>query len=311
MSLILLAVGGNALIGTGRIDSAEEQFENARRTAELIARLLLAGHRLVLTHGNGPQVGATLARSELSAGEVYRMPVDCCVASTQGEIGYVLQHELWSALGAAGLQTPVAALLTQVVVDPEDPAALRATKPIGPTYERAVAERYRDELGWTIAEVGPGAFRRVVPSPRPLRIVELDAIRACVDRGVLVIAAGGGGIPVRKRSDDRRGVEAVIDKDLTAALLAVELDASLLAIATGVEHVYADYRRPGQRPLHSLGAAEGRRRLNAGEFPEGSMRPKIEAALRFVEATGREAVITDLLHMPDAVRGEAGTRIHP
>jgi carbamate kinase len=311
MSLILLAVGGNALIGTGRIDSAEEQFENARRTAELIARLLSGGHRLVLTHGNGPQVGATLARSELSAGEVYRMPYDCCVASTQGEIGYVLQHELWSALGAAGLQTPVAALLTQVVVDPEDPGAQRATKPIGPPYEKVVAERYRDDFGWTVSEVRPGVYHRVVPSPRPLRIVELEAIRACVDRGVLVIAAGGGGIPVRERGDDRRGVEAVIDKDLTSALLAVELDASLLAIATGVENVYLDYGRPRQRPIHRLSAAEGRRRLDGGEFPEGSMRPKIEAALRFVEATGREAVITDLPSMPDAVARHAGTRIHP
>jgi carbamate kinase len=311
MSLVLLAVGGNALIGTNQIHTAAEQFRSARKTAEVVARLLQAGHRLVLTHGNGPQIGATLSRSELAAAEVYRLPYDCCVASTQGEIGYVLQHELWAALGAAGLQTPVAALLTQVVVDPDDPSCSRATKPIGPSYSKQVAEQHRDEFGWTIAEVDPGLYKRIVPSPRPLRIVELEAIRACVERGVLVIAGGGGGIPVRKRGDDRRGFEAVIDKDLTSAQLAAELDVSLFAIATAVPFVYTDYGLPTQRAIERVSAAEVRHRLEAGEFSEGSMGPKIAAALDFVERTGRETVITDLPHIPAAVDGGAGTRIHP
>jgi len=309
MGLILVAVGGNALIRTGQIGSAAEQLENARRTAGDLLRLLEAGHRLVVTHGNGPQVGAALARSELAAPEVYRLPYDACVAATQGEIGYALQHALWEALEAAGRPETVVTLVTQVVIDPADPAASRPSKPVGPRYERAVAERHRDALGWSIAEQEDGSWRRTVPSPRPLRIVELEAIRACVDAGVLTIVAGGGGIPVREHGEHGRTLEAVIDKDRTASLLAQLLGADLLLIATAAPAVYEDFGRPGQRALERLTPAECRRLQQQGQFPAGSMGPKVESAAEFVERTGRVAVITDLASLVEAADGRAGTRV--
>jgi carbamate kinase len=191
--LILVAVGGNALIRAGQKGTAQEQFENAVETANAIVRLIRAGHKVVLTHGNGPQVGAMLTRSELAAAYAYRMPLDCSVAATQGEIGYVLQYAMWQAMQAAGLATPVVSLVTQVIVEPGDPAFLKPTKPIGPYLTRDVAERHRDLFDWIFVEDPARGFRRVVPSPEPKSIVELDAIRACVDRGLVVIAGGGGG----------------------------------------------------------------------------------------------------------------------
>jgi len=309
MALILVAVGGNALIHSGQIGSAQEQLENARRTAGYLLALLTAGHRLVVTHGNGPQVGAALARSEHAAAEVYRLPYDACVAATQGEIGYVLQHALWEAIEAAGRADPVVTLVTQVVVDPEDPAASLPSKPVGPRYERSVAERHRRELGWSVAQQADGSWRRVVPSPRPVRIVELAAVRACVERGLLVIAGGGGGIPVREHGEEGRTLEAVVDKDRTASLLAQRLGADLLLIATAQPAVYVDFGRPGQRALERVTPAQCRSLLEEGQFPAGSMGPKVESAVEFVERTGREAVITDLASLVEAADGRAGTRV--
>lgn len=309
MALILVAVGGNALIRTGQIGSAAEQLENARLTARDLLRLVDAGHRLVVTHGNGPQVGASLARSEHASAHVYRLPYDVSIAATQGEIGYVLQHALWEALEATGRSDPVVALVTQVVIDPLDPAVSRPSKPIGPRYETAVAERYRQELGWTMAEQPDGTWRRTVPSPRPVRIVELAAIRACVERGILVIAAGGGGIPVREHGESGRTIEAVIDKDRTACLLAQRLGAELLLIATAQPAVFTDFGTPRQRPLGRVTAGECRRLLGEGQFPPGSMGPKVESAVEFVERTGRDAVISDLESLVLAADGGAGTRV--
>jgi carbamate kinase len=309
MALILVAVGGNALIRTGQIGSAAEQLDNARRTARDLLRLLEAGHRLVVTHGNGPQVGAALARSEHAASEVYRLPYDACVAATQGEIGYALQHALWEALETAGRREPVVTLITQVVIDPADPAVSRPSKPVGPRYERQVAERHRDALGWSVAEQEDGSWRRTVPSPRPLRIVELPAVRACVERGVLVIVAGGGGIPVREHGEQGRTLEAVIDKDRTASLLGQRLGVDLLLIVTAEPAVFVDFGQRGQRPLGSVTTEECRRLLAEGQFPAGSMGPKVESAVEFVERTGREAVITDLASLVAAAEGRAGTRV--
>jgi len=307
--LVLLAVGGNALIHSRQPATAEQQFVNAMETANVMVQLIKAGHRVVLTHGNGPQVGAALTRSELAAAYAYRMPYDCCVAVTQGEIGYVLQYTLWQAMQQQHLHVPVVSLVTQVLVDKNDPAFIHPTKPIGPFYNKVVAERYRKELGWTIVEDSPGEFRRVVPSPEPKEIIELDAIRACVEKGFVVIAGGGGGVPVFNDHDISKGVEAVIDKDLTSAILASQLAADVLAIATGVERVYIDYRKPTQRAVSRLTEEECKRYLAEGQFPQGSMGPKIQAALTFLQRGGKEVIITDIAHLLQAIEGGAGTHI--
>jgi len=307
--LVLVAVGGNALIRAGQKGSAQEQFENAVETANAVVRLIKAGHHVVLTHGNGPQVGASLTRSEVAAPYAYRMPLDCCVASTQGEIGYVLQYAMWQAMQAAGLSTPVVSLVTQVLVDKDDPAFLSPTKPIGPFYTRDVADRYRDLFEWVMVEDSNRGFRRVVPSPAPKAIVELEAIQACVERGLVVIAGGGGGIPVFNDHDITKGVEAVIDKDHTSAILAHSLGADLFVIATDVEKVCLDYGRISQRAVNVLTIEEARQHMAAGQFPPGSMGPKIAAACLFVERGGGEAVITNHEHLMDAVGGTGGTRI--
>jgi carbamate kinase len=307
--LVIVAVGGNALIRAGQKGTAQEQFENAVETADAVVRLIKAGHKVVLTHGNGPQVGAMLTRSELAAAHAYRLPLDCSVAATQGEVGYVLQYAMWQAMQREKLDTPVVSLVTQVLVDKEDPAFLHPTKPIGPFYTKEVAERYRDLFGWAIAEDPPRGYRRVVPSPEPKEIVELHAIQACVDRGLVVIAAGGGGVPVFNDHDISKGVEAVIDKDHTSAILAGQLNADIFAIATDVENVFLDFKKPTQRSLSSLCIEECRRYLAEGQFPPGSMEPKITAAILYLERGGKEAVITNHEHLFDAVEGCAGTRI--
>jgi len=307
--LVLVAVGGNALIREGQKGTAQEQFQNAVETANVVVKLIKGGHRVVLTHGNGPQVGAMLVRSELAAAHAYRMPLDCGVAATQGEIGYVLQYAMWQAMQVEGLSTPVVSLVTQVLVDADDPAFRKPTKPIGPFYTRDEARRYRDLFGWDFIEDPARGFRRVVASPEPKGIVELEAIRACVDRGLVVIAGGGGGVPVFNDHDISKGVEAVIDKDHTSAILAWQLNADVFAIATDEEKVYLDYRKASQRGVDRLTPEECRAHLAAGQFPPGSMGPKISAALVFLELGGREAIITNAAHLIDAIGGKAGTHI--
>jgi carbamate kinase len=307
--LILVAVGGNALIRAGQKGTAQEQFENAVDTANAIVRLIKAGHRVVLTHGNGPQVGAMLTRTEYAAAHAYRLPLDCCVAATQGEIGYVLQYAMWQAMQQEGLQVPVVSLVTQVLVDSRDTAFTKPTKPIGPFYTKEVAERYRDLFDWAIVEDSSRGYRRVVSSPEPKEIIELEAIRACVDRGLVVIAGGGGGIPVFNDHDLSKGVEAVIDKDLTSAVLAWQLGADVFAISTEVEKVCIDFRKPTQRQVDRLSLTECREYMAAGQFPPGSMGPKISAGMVFVERAGNEAIITNHEHLIDAINGQGGTRI--
>lgn len=307
--LVLVAVGGNALIRAGQKGSAQEQFENAVETAAAVVRLIKAGHRVVLTHGNGPQVGAMLTRSEHAAPYSYRLPLDVSVAATQGEIGYVLQYAMWQMLQQERLNVPVISMVTQVLVDSGDPAFAVPTKPIGPFYTKDVADRYRDLFNWSLVEDSSRGFRRVVPSPEPKGIVELEAIKACVDRGFIVIAAGGGGVPVFNDHDISKGVEAVIDKDHTSALLAHQLGADVFAIATDVEMVYLDFGKPTQRPVPRLTVAEAMSYLDGGQFPPGSMGPKIRAAIVFVERGGSEALITNHEHLVQAVEGVGGTRI--
>lgn len=309
--LAVIAVGGNALVRPGQHGSAEDQFANAMETADVLVRLLQSGVRLVITHGNGPQVGAALTRSEFAAGRVYRLPYDCCVASTQGEIGYVLQYALWQKEQEYRVHVPVATVITQVLVDSRDPAFFRPTKPVGPYYSQEVADRYARNFGWEFAHDTQG-WRRVVASPGPREIVEIDVIRACVRDGIVVIAGGGGGVPVCNDHDISKGVEAVIDKDLTSALLATQLHADVLAIVTSEETVFLDYDRPTRRAVRSMNEADCKNHLASGQFPPGSMGPKIQAALNFIQAGGRETVITDISHLSDALlRGEAGTHIRP
>jgi len=307
----LVAVGGNSLIRAGEKGTIAEQLANTRRTAHAIVRLIEAGFRVVITHGNGPQVGAALLRSERASDQVYGHSLDVCDATTQGEIGYLLAQSLHNELVASGRPPEVAVVLSQVVVSKDDPAMRHPTKPIGPFYSRANAEEKKRLYGWEIVEDAARGYRRVVPSPEPIAIVEEDAIRRLLDQGVLVVAIGGGGIPVVCDGGELRGVEAVIDKDRASALLASRLGVDYFIISTDADRVWIDYRKPTQRPLERVTVAEVRRYYEAGQFPPGNMGPKIESALRFLEHGGREVIITSFEQLADAVRGRAGTHIVP
>ena len=311
MKTMLLAVGGNSLIRAGETGTIAEQRANAQRTAAQIVGLIRAGYRLVLTHGNGPQVGAQLLRSERGASQVPGHPLDVCGASTQGEIGYLLEQSLQTELKNAGLKVPVTTVLTQSLVSPDDPSMKHPSKPIGPFYSRADAEERRRLLGWEIVEDAARGYRRVVPSPDPIEIVELEVIRDLVEHGVLVIACGGGGIPVVWRDGRLEGVEAVIDKDRASALLATRLGADLFVISTDTDYVYLDYKKPTQRPLHRVGTAELEMFANSGHFPPGNMGPKIESVLRFLSHGGKEAIITSCENLCQSVVGSDGTHLFP
>lgn len=305
----LIAIGGNSLIRAGEKGTIHEQLANTRRTARAVVGLIQDGFTLVLTHGNGPQVGAALLRSERASDQVYGQSLDVCDASTQGEIGYLLQQSLDNELRAAGLDVPVATVLSQAVVAGDDPAMRHPTKPIGPFYSRSDAQERARQFGWQIVEDASRGYRRVVPSPEPVEIVEERVIRLLLERGVLVIAAGGGGIPVVRTADGLEGVEAVIDKDRVSALLASRLGVDRFIISTDADKVYLDYRKPTQRPLCRVTAAEMERYLAEGQFPPGNMGPKIESALRFLRNGGREVIITSYEHLRAAAHGEAGTHV--
>lgn len=305
----LVAVGGNSLIRAGEKGTIAEQLANTRRTAASIVGLLRLGYHLVITHGNGPQVGAQLLRSERASDVAYSQTLDVCGAASQGEIGYLLTQSLRNELTAEGMNVPVVSLVTETLVSADDPAMQKPTKPIGPFYSRADAEAKHRELGWHIVEDAARGYRRVVPSPEPIEIVELDAIRGLMKQGALVVSVGGGGVPVVSVDGALRGVEAVIDKDRASALLAAELGVDCFLISTDTDYVYLNYRKPGQSPLKRVTAAEMKKHLAAGHFPPGNMGPKVESVLRFLESGGSEAIITSFEHLCDAVKGTAGTHI--
>jgi len=311
MKSTLIAIGGNSLIRAGEKGTIAEQLANARRTAAEIVALASAGYRIVLTHGNGPQVGAALLRSERGATQVPGHTLDVCDASTQGEIGYLLEQSLETELRRAGLQIPVVTVLTQSIVSLDDPAMQHPTKPIGPFYSRADAEERKREFGWEIVEDALRGYRRVVPSPDPIEIVELEVIQDLVDHGVLVIACGGGGIPVVWKDGRLEGVEAVIDKDRASSLLATRLGVDLFVISTDTDYVYLDYKKPAQRPLRQACVAELDEYAKQGQFPAGNMGPKIESVLRFLRNGGKEAIITKPENLAQAVEGSEGTHILP
>ncbi len=274
--------------------------------------MVARGWQLVITHGNGPQVGAALLRSERAAGEVYTQPLDVCVAATQSEIGYLLQRAIEYELRQIGLFTPVMTVLTQVRVDENDPAFRNPTKPVGPFYSRREAEAKERHLHWKMVEDAARGYRRTVPSPEPVEIFEQDIIRKILGLGMIVIAAGGGGIPVIERKDYLvLGAEAVIDKDRASALLASGLKTDLFMISTDADQVYLDFRKPAQRGIGQATVGEMADYQGQGHFPAGSMGPKVEAALRYLQSGGKKVIITSPERLLDAVDGKAGTHIVP
>jgi carbamate kinase len=309
---VVVALGGNALSPTGGTGSAEEMRSALADAAEALAELVSAGAALVLTHGNGPQVGRILLQQEAAAPAVPPMPMDVCGAESQGQVGYLLAQALGNALRARGLPQRVFGLITQVVVDGRDPAFRRPTKPVGPAYDSATAQEIATASGHVFGEVTPGRWRRLVASPLPVDFVEAEPIRLVAGSGHVLVAAGGGGVPVvLDPAGTYRGVEAVVDKDRSAARLALLAGAEVLAILTEVPRVQTGWGTPAARPVEKLTVTEARALLAAGEFPAGSMGPKIEACCDFVAAGGQRAVIGALAEAVDVVSGRAGTELVP
>ena len=309
---MLLALGGNVLLPRETTGAIEEQREITLEAMRALVRVLEPDDHLVITHGNGPVVGNILIRNAAAADRVPPMPLDICDADSQGGIGYMIAQCLGNALADTGAERLVTAVVTRVQVDGEDPAFQNPTKPIGPFYSEDEAKALAQERGWVVRDDSGRGWRRVVPSPRPVSIVELPGIRTLLEAGHIVIAAGGGGIPVVLDADGtRRGVEAVVDKDRASAMLAAELDIESLVIVTGVSHVALGFSTPRQRNLDRLTVDEAKRYMEAGEFGVGSMKPKIESALSFLAAGGREVLITSPQDLAPAFEGETGTRIVP
>jgi carbamate kinase len=304
----VVAVGGNALAPAGLV-SFDEQAERAAGLARVIVGMLDGGRRLLLVHGNGPQVGALAIAQEAVAREVPPQPLFALGAMTQGQLGYLLAEAIGDALEAAGRPRTVVAVMTQVVVDSQDPAFREPTKPIGPFFSEGRARRLGQARGWAVAEDAGRGWRRVVASPEPLEVVEWPQIKELLERDQIVIACGGGGVPVARTHGRLAGVEAVIDKDLAAALVGSLVGATTLLLLTSVERVALDFGTPQQREVAAMTVEEASRHLEEGQFPPGSMGPKIDAAIRFVRSGGREAIIGPLARAADALRGRTGTRI--
>lgn len=308
---VVVAIGGNSLITDPEHQTVEDQYLAAAETDHHIANLVADGWDVVITHGNGPQIGFILRRSDLARHELHEVPLDVCGADTQGAIGYLLQQNLINDFETMGINKGVVTVVTQVEVDRADPAFADPSKPIGSFLTEEEAIRRRDEEGWDIREDANRGWRRVVASPMPKRIVELHAIRTLLDSGFVVIAVGGGGLPVV--ADDNgalRGVPAVIDKDRASAMLASELGVDLLLISTAIDRVALNYGTPDQEWISEMTLEEAKARLGEGiHFMSGSMAPKIEAVIEFLEAGGKEAIITTPQNIELAMNGEAGTRI--
>jgi carbamate kinase len=310
--LALVAFGGNALLRPEDRGTQEEQIARAKQAARWLAEIVRADYRLVVVHGNGPQVGNILIQAEEASTKIPPQSLDIAGAQTEGSIGFMLQQAIRNRLETIGIPGEVTTVLTEVEVDPNDPGFKRPTKPIGPFFTRYRAEALERDLGWTMREDSGRGWRHVVPSPRPLRILNVRSIERMLDVDSVIIAAGGGGIPVvRGRDGQWRGIEAVIDKDFASALLASELRADVFMILTNVAQVSLDFGKPTQRTVDQLSVAEAEKHLAAGQFPPGSMGPKIEAAIQFVRASGKTVLITDVEHVREAISGSGGTKITP
>ena len=311
MNKIVIALGGNALQEAGKPATAQAQLEVVERTSVYIADILEKGYQIVLAHGNGPQVGRLVIQNEYAEPVTPAMPFDVCGAMSQGMIGYHIQQGLSKVLRSRGNSTPVATVVTQVVVDAHDPKFQTPSKPIGPFYTEEEAAAIAAQKGYVMKEDAGRGWRRVVASPMPVEIVELEAVRCLVDNGFIVVTVGGGGIPVvRNAQGNLEGVAAVIDKDLASERLAEDLDVDALVILTAVEKVSINFKKPDQKDLDTLSVAEAKRYIAEGHFAPGSMLPKIEAAVKFVESKpGRRAIITSLDKAALALEGKAGTTI--
>lgn len=311
--LAVVAFGGNALLRPEDRGTQEEQIARAKQAARWLAEIVRHGYKLIVVHGNGPQVGNILVQAEEASTKIPPQSLDVCVAQTEGSIGFMLQQAIRNRLESIGLGTlstsgEVATILTEVEVDVNDPAFKRPTKPIGPFFTRYRAEALERDLGWTMREDAGRGWRHVVPSPRPLRILNIKTVARMLESAAVVVAAGGGGIPVvRGREGQWRGIEAVIDKDYASALLAADLNADLFVILTGVSKVSLDFGKPTQRTLDRMSIAEAEKHLAAGQFPAGSMGPKIESAIQFVRATKKQVLITDVDVLREALAGNDGT----
>jgi carbamate kinase len=305
----VIALGGNAILPAGQAGTIQEQFAITRTTMAQIATLIADGRRVVLTHGNGPIVGNIVLRNEAMRDTIAPMPLGICVADSQGGIGYMLQQVLRNALRQVGLDQKVVTLVTQVLISPDDPALDNPTKPIGPFYTRDQAAALTTERGWKLVEDSKRGWRRVVPSPRPLEIIEKSVAVQLIEAGSVVITVGGGGIPVFRQGDMLEGVEAVVDKDYATAVLARELGAERMIVVTSVDALYRDFGTPDQEIIPALSADEARSLVPT--LPPGSMGSKIDAAVEYVDACGGAAIITSPDRIIDAVRGDAGTHITP
>ncbi len=312
--LAVIAIGGNSLIKDQQHQTVEDQYQAAKETCYHIADMIQEGWDVAIGHGNGPQVGFILRRSEIAAkvAGMHEVPLDACGADTQGALGYALQQNLYNEFRRRGIQKHVATVVTQVRVDLDDPAFENPTKPIGGFMDEADARARAEREGWSVVEDAGRGWRRVVASPLPQEIVELEAVRTLLGAGIITITVGGGGIPVVwDQGCDLRGVAAVIDKDFASSLLAQSIGADLFLISTAVEKVYINFRRPDQRGIDEMTASEARRYLAEGHFAKGSMEPKIRAILRYLDAGGKLAVITDPEHITAALHGRTGTRVVP
>lgn len=308
--LAVVAIGGNAVNRPGEKPTAENMFSAVEEAMGYLVEML-DEYDIVITHGNGPQVGNILIQQEMAKDIIPPFPIDVNDAQTQGSLGYMIVQSLRNQLSKRNLRREVAALVTQIIVDKNDEAFKKPSKPVGPFYSEEEAKKLMAEKGWIMKEDAGRGWRRVVPSPKPLDIVEKEVIKLLLKNDVIVVAAGGGGIPIIKEDGRLKGVEAVIDKDRASALLAIEIDADELIILTGVEKVALNYGKPNQVYLDRLTVEEAGRYLKEGHFPSGSMGPKIEAAIDFVTRTGKTCLITDMKKLKEALSAQTGTRIVP
>ena len=308
--LIVVALGGNALLQRSQKGTFDDQYSNVQKTAKKIADLTEQGYRIVVTHGNGPQVGATLLRHEAGKNLVPPFPLDACGAETQGFIGYMIQQALRNELKFRGIDKYVVTVVTRVIVDQHDRAFEHPTKPVGPFYTKEQAEEMSQRMpGITIKEDAGRGYRRVVPSPDPKVIAERAAIKTLVDAGFVVVSTGGGGIPIIEEGSQARGVEAVIDKDLAGQRLATLIQANVFVILTDVDAAYVNYGKPDQEMIREVTTGKLQKYLEQGQFKEGSMAPKVLAAIRFVESGGERAVIAELGKLTEALEGKSGTQV--
>ena len=308
----VVALGGNAITTPDKEDTIANQFANTRQSLHGIVELIREGYKLVITHGNGPQVGNALLRIELARGKAPILPLGVLVADTEGGMGYMIEQSLQNRLRAEKINRPVVTLITQMIVDENDPAVNNPTKYIGQFYSEEEAKEFQKTRGWTMKRDADRGWRRVVPSPTPLKVVEAVTLEKLVEDGAIVIAGGGGGIPVYiDKKGNLEGMDAVIDKDLGSAVIGTEIGADILSIFTSVDKVAINFHKPNQKLIDKMTVSEAKKYLADGQFPEGSMGPKIKAAIQFIENGGKFVTISDVKDAQNAIKGTAGTRIVP